>query len=234
MNRIVILAALTLFLLFAATLNAAPAGIISGKVVETMNSGGYTYVCLEKSGQKTWVAIPATQKKITVGKKMSFNPGTEMVNFESKTLKRTFESIIFSDGIADPKAAKAAASADLDSGSKGKVVKSKEKIKVAKATAANAYTVAEIYKKAKSLDKKEVAVKGKVVKVSSGIMKRNWVHIQDGTGEQKIGTHNLVVTTKDLPAVDDIVTATGTISKDKDFGAGYKYDVIMEDATIKK
>lgn len=70
--------------------------VISGKVVETMDSGGYTYVCLEKNNKKTWLAVP--QMKVVKGKNMSFQPGPEMANFESKTLKRTFDKIIFSGG----------------------------------------------------------------------------------------------------------------------------------------
>lgn len=69
----------------------------SGKVVDTMDSSGYTYVQLEKAGKKTWVAVP--QMKVTKGKTMTFKPGMEMKNFESKTLKKKFESIIFSDGV---------------------------------------------------------------------------------------------------------------------------------------
>ncbi len=69
---------------------------LSGKVVETMDSGGYTYVCLEKSGNKIWLAVP--KMKVIVGQNMSFKPGIEMVNFQSKTLKRKFDKIIFSEG----------------------------------------------------------------------------------------------------------------------------------------
>jgi len=69
---------------------------LSGKVVETMNSGGYTYVALEKNGKKTWIAIPASV--IKVGQEMTFQSGMEMRNFTSKTLNRTFDSIIFSGG----------------------------------------------------------------------------------------------------------------------------------------
>jgi len=77
--------------------NPAPADTaLSGKVVETMNSGGYTYVSLEKNGKKTWAAIPAATVK--VGQEMTLQPGAEMRNFTSKTLNRTFESIIFSGG----------------------------------------------------------------------------------------------------------------------------------------
>jgi hypothetical protein len=72
-------------------------GALTGKVVDTMDSGGYTYVQLEKAGKKSWVALPQT--KITKGKTMTFKPGMEMKNFESKTLKRKFDSIVFSDGV---------------------------------------------------------------------------------------------------------------------------------------
>ncbi len=70
---------------------------LSGKVVETMNSGGYTYVLIENNGKKTWVAAPQTTVK--VGQQVTCQPGGEMRNFTSKTLHRTFESIIFSGGI---------------------------------------------------------------------------------------------------------------------------------------
>jgi hypothetical protein len=70
---------------------------LSGKVVETMNSGGYTYVALEKDGKKTWVALP--DSKVKVGQEITCQPGMEMTNFTSKTLNRTFPSIIFSGGI---------------------------------------------------------------------------------------------------------------------------------------
>jgi hypothetical protein len=76
----------------------AQAGMsLSGKVVETMSSGGYTYVCLADGGKKTWVAVPQTAVK--VGQMVTCQPGMEMRNFTSKTLNRTFESIIFSSGI---------------------------------------------------------------------------------------------------------------------------------------
>lgn len=74
----------------------APAGL-TGKVVDTMDSGGYTYVQLEQAGKKTWLAIPQT--KVTKGKTMTFSPGMEMQNFESKSLKRKFDRIIFSGGV---------------------------------------------------------------------------------------------------------------------------------------
>ena len=70
---------------------------LTGKVVETMSSGGYTYVSLENNGKTIWVAVPQTTVK--VGQNVTCQPGMEMKNFTSKTLNRTFESVIFSGGI---------------------------------------------------------------------------------------------------------------------------------------
>jgi hypothetical protein len=107
-------------------------------------------------------------------------------------------------------------------------------IKVEKAKGSDAYTVSETYEKAGKLDKKSVSVRGKVVKVSKGIMGKNWVHLQDGSGDAGKGTNNLVATSQDVPKVGDVVTAKGTLYKDKDFGAGYVYKVIVEEATVKQ
>ena len=207
---------------------------LSGKVVKTMNAGGYTYVLLEKNGNKTWIAVP--EMKVSVGQQMAFQPGQEMLNFTSKSLNRTFDSIIFSGGPAAPQKGTADKVASAKApGSKAAVVVSDEKISVEKAAGPDTYTVSEIYAKRASLDKKTAIVRGKVVKVSKRIMGKNWIHIQDGTGNSGKGTHDLVVTTAtDAAAVGDVVTVKGTIFKDKDFGAGYKYDVIMEEATIQQ
>lgn len=204
---------------------------LSGKVIETMNGGSYTYVCLEKKGRKTWVAVP--QMQVKVGQNMAFVPGAEMKNFSSKTLNRTFESIYFSGGPLAMSASKTAAAPHDGSKSTASPAVS-GKISVEKATGPDAYTIGEIFAKKKSLDKKSAVVRGKIVKVSSGIMGKNWFHIQDGTGDSAQNTHNLVVTSQDSPAVGDVVTVKGTLYKDKDFGAGYKYDIIMEQAKIQR
>jgi len=119
-------------------------------------------------------------------------------------------------------------------GSEGaKAPAASEPITVEKAKGADACTVSEAYENAGKLDKKTVVVRGKVVKVSKGIMGRNWVHLRDGSGDAGKGTNNLVVTTQDVPNVGAVVTAKGTLHKDKDFGAGYKYRVIVEEGTVK-
>jgi len=101
--------------------------------------------------------------------------------------------------------------------------------------AVKVYKVSELFSETATLDKQKVSVKGKVVKVSAGIMGKNWIHLQDGSGTPAKRDNDLTVTTtQELPATGKIVTVTGTVAKDKDFGSGYFYPVIMENATIKK
>lgn len=211
---------------------------LAGKVLQTMNNGGYSYIYLQKAnGTKIWVAV--MQMPVTVGSQMSFKPGMEMPGFESKGLKRTFDNIVFSDGpltksaidanAPDPKKSKGASP-----GSKGARTSKEGKISVDKATGRNSTTVEGAFLNSARLDKKKVTVKGKVVKVSIGIMQKNWIHIQDGTGSQAKGTHNLVCTSSEMADVGDIVTVTGTLAKDRDFGGGYRYNAIIEKATFKK
>lgn len=115
------------------------------------------------------------------------------------------------------------------------VIYAGENVKAEKAPSARKiYKVGDLYKEKASLDMQKVTVKGKVVKVAAGIMNKNWFHIQDGSGDPAKKTNDLAITTiQDLPAVGKTVTVTGTLHKDKDFGSGYRYEVIMEEATIK-
>lgn len=99
------------------------------------------------------------------------------------------------------------------------------------AKAKGGYTVEELFAKKDTLKGKKVAVRGKVAKISEGIMGRTWIHLQDGSGKQ--GTNDITVTTNQSASVGDVVLITGNLITDKDFGAGYKYAVMIEDATVK-
>ncbi|MBW2735567.1 MAG: nucleotide-binding protein, partial [Deltaproteobacteria bacterium] len=109
-----------------------------------------------------------------------------------------------------------------------------EKVAAKVEKAKGGHTVVEIFTKRKELANKKIILRGKVTKFNAGIMKRNWLHIQDGTGAVADKTFDLTVTTQASAKVGDIVTVEGVLAVDKDFGAGYAYSVIVEKATIKK
>ena len=119
-------------------------------------------------------------------------------------------------------------------GSQKAVVPSAD-VKVEKAAGENSYSVGEIFSKGADLNGQTVVVRGKVMKVSPRIMGRNWIHLQDGTGNPADNTHDLVVTTELEPDPDwDIITMEGVLAANKDFGSGYTYAVIIEDANLKQ
>jgi hypothetical protein len=92
-------------------------------------------------------------------------------------------------------------------------------------------TVAEVFAEKDALAGKPVTFRGKVVKTNPDIMGKNWLHVRDGSGEE--GTNDLTITTAGtLPNVGDTVLVTGNVALNKDFGMGYAYDVLVEDAQV--
>jgi len=209
------------------TANAAKPSVKQGKVVETMNSGGYTYVKVAAGGGQDWYAGPETP--VTVGETVVL-PTNAMVmnNFTSNSLDRTFERIYFVGTIGKPGGAKAASTATKPRVAPPEAAPDTDFTGIEKAE--GGMTVAEIFQAGASAAGREVVLRGKVVKYSPGIMGKNWVHVRDGTGEA--GSNDITITTKDSAKVGDTVLVTGKLAADRDFGHGYKYALLIEDAKV--
>jgi len=106
-------------------------------------------------------------------------------------------------------------------------------VKVEKAEGSDAKTVAEIWASKSALKDRQVVVRAKVVKFLPSIMGKNWMHVRDGSGSHANGDDDLAVISDDPAKVGSVVTLTGTLRVDKDFGAGYQYPVIIEGAKLK-
>lgn len=107
-------------------------------------------------------------------------------------------------------------------------------VKVPKATGPDAQTVAEIIAKKTALNSKPVLVRGKVVKYTPGVMGKNWIHLQDGSGSAADGTNDVLVTTKDETKIGAVVVARGTVRTDVDLGSGYFYKVLVDEAKLQQ
>jgi len=143
-----------------------------------------------------------------------------MPNFTSKTLKRSFDEIVF----ARLRGEQATASLRRPV---PEIAVGDEPIEKAE----GGYTVAEVFANREALEGKLVKVRGRVVKVTQAIMNRNWIHLKDGTGEK--GGDKIVFRSEDQVAqVGSIVTAEGRLETEKDFGYGYRYEVLVEDASF--
>jgi hypothetical protein len=223
--------AFALFILMAAQVGASISGDMpkdsgaiphTATVEETMNSGGYTYARVSEGNKSFWIAVALMELK--EGETISFYETMMMEQFTSKTLQRTFDRILFVSAINKgdtlPKVATPVAVTD-DSQVREL------------GDAEGRFSVADVYAKAPELAGKTIEVKGKVVKISHQIMARNWVHVQDGTGE---GPTSKIVfrSIHEGVAVGDEVVAKGILELNKTFGANYYYPVIVEDSVFAK
>ena len=200
---------------------------LTGKVLERIEASPYCYLRLMTAKGEVWAAVPET--KLDKGAEVTVVNPMLMSNFESKTLKRTFPEIYFGSLSTAP------AAADPHANPHGKPTTAPaEGGKVLKAAGSEARTVAEVWAQKGRLKEKTVVLRGKVVKYNAGVMGKNWIHLQDGSGDTKKGTHDLLLTTQDMAAIGDVVTARGVVRINKDFGSGYAYEVIIEDATLVK
>ena len=210
----------------ASTQTSAAGDSFTGVVIETMDAGGYTYVLVDTGEEKIWAAGPQQSMEletfVTVGKSMP------MPEFSSESLDRTFDVLYFVTDFGEgAEQAQVEGSGDPHAGA----VTPTAPANVDLAGIATAdHTVAAIYAEKASLAGKSVRVRGKVVKALSGIMGSNWIHIKDGSGSA--GTDDLTLTTQGTAKVGDTVLITGVVALDKNFGGGYKYNLIVEDAKV--
>jgi hypothetical protein len=246
MQVIRFIAAMALLFSFGLTLAADPptpasAPPLQGKVLEVKDVETYTYLRLKTKDGEIWAAV--NKVPVKSGADVTILNPMIMKDFESKTLKRKFDRIAFGTLAGAPAASAPAAAAApgaapaLDMGAMHagmtKPVDVPD-VKVAKATGADARTVAETVAGRVSLKDKPVVIRGKVVKFTPGVMGKNWIHLRDGSGAAADGTNDLVVTTKDETKIGDVVLVKGVVRTDRDLGSGYKYAVLVEDATLQK
>jgi len=199
--------------------------VIAEEIIQT---GKYTYVLVSDENQEYWIAINKTD--ILEDETYFWSNGFEMIDFTSDELGRTFESIFFVQDFTDQPITQTAQMMPSSTTGTGKQqIAEKKDIKITPAE--GGITIAELFAQKESYNGKTVKICGEVVKFSPKIMGRNWVHIQDGTkdGDQ----YDLTITTQVFINVGDVVTFEGVVALDKDFGAGYFYDVILENAVIK-
>ena len=194
-------------------------------VKEVLNANAYTYLLVTEAEKEYWIAVPKTE--VTIGKTYTYIGGMEMKKFESKDLKRTFDSVFFVEGLTDPnppattertsEAPKATSSTQLSKG-----------ITLAK----GGISLFDLFSTRDKLAGKTVILTGKVVKFMPQIMNKNWIHLQDGTSYN--GFNDITITSLEKIKVDDIVSLKGTVVLNKDLGSGYKYDILIEDAVLVK
>ena len=220
--------------------------VLKSTIIEFQDVKDYTYLHLKDSTGQIWAAIPKTP--VETGKEIELSNIIVMKDFQSKTLDKTFDIILFAipsiknqthqkmpgktmSGM--PPGSMPQGSTPNGMGASQPKITLKE-IKLSKATGKDAYSIEEVYSQKKELSKKTVTVRAKVVKFLPSIMGKNWIHIQDGTGSAETKTHDITVSTLDTAEVGDEVIVHGTLEINKNLGSMHSFAVIIEDASLTK
>ncbi|MBU1424840.1 MAG: nucleotide-binding protein [Gammaproteobacteria bacterium] len=214
-----------------AAMPTAPAVSMTGKVLEVKDVDSYTFLRLKTRDGELWAAVMTA--KVRKGSTVTVENGVVMNNFHSKALNKTFPTILF--GTLGSATAMAPTGHGLGTAYPlvpGKKLETINEAPVAKASGANAYTVSEIVTSSADLKDKTVQLRGRVVKFNPSIMGKNWIHLRDGSGSATDDTNDILVTSQSETRVGDVVTVKGTVRTDKDFGSGYAYKVLIEEATL--
>lgn len=193
---------------------------------EVIQSSNYTYVRVAEENKELWIAI--ARRDVEIGKSYYYEPSIEMTDFVSKELKRTFPTILFVDKFSDQPINAAVKFTIADSLKGVQPAVAKEGVKIERAE--GGINIAELYAKQESYAGKTVKIRGEVIKFSAEIMGKNWVHLQDGSNNN--GSFDITITTNDLTKIGDVVTFEGIVTLKKDFGAGYFYEVIIENGKL--
>ncbi len=213
--------------------SAGETSTLNGTLREQLPVAPYVYVRLETADGEIWAAV--NEAPLTLGQPVTVYNAFAMDQFESQTLGRTFDRIYF--GSLVPVSAPATET-DLAHGSGAVPATPQEAYvnvgSIKRATGDNARAINELWSEKAQLDGATVTVRGVVVKYNAAVMGKNWIHLQDGSGDATLGTHDLAVTSSAETAVGDTVTITGVVRTNQDLGAGYVYTLLVEQATLTK
>lgn len=204
-------------------LTLLPPGNHRAEVVEVVQASSYTYLLLDEDGSEYWIAV--NRDEYAVGDVVYHLTGMEMKNFESKDLGRTFEQIYFVQDIGDQPFGETMEMVKGQTEPQKPILK---KMEVEVETPEGGITIGELYANMADYDGKTVIVRGKVTKVNQAILDRNWIHIQDGSGDEN--HFDLTITTLHNPEKGAVVTYRGKVALNRDFGMGYSYELLLEDA----
>ena len=208
-----------------------PAGMVRGTVVETMDAAGYTYVLLDTGDGQLWFASQPVP--MAVGDVVQTDTGLAMEDFTSNALGRSFDVIYFAETFQNLSAGAVPEGSPQTGLPPGHPVKPAQ---FEDAIAVEAFEegkdIAWVYANGDSLAGQPVTLRGQVVKYNANILGTNFLHIRDGSGDAADGSNDIIVTTQAEVAVGQTIVVSGTVVLDKDYGAGYSYPLLVEEATV--
>ncbi len=223
---LLILIALSVYIIGPKNKEVAPGSTHEVVVTEVLQANNYTYLHVKEKRNTEWLAVPSMIA--SVGDTYYYTGGMVMENFESKDLGRVFDAILFLEQVYQSPPTPNAASTPSSTEHTGAVQDPKMNFEIDPLE--DGISIADLYSNKEKYKGKIVKVRGAVTKFNPDIMSLNWIHIQDGTHfEEK---YDLTITTDQAAETGTVVIVEGKVILDKDFGYGYFYEVLMEDAKV--
>ncbi|NNL90857.1 MAG: hypothetical protein HKO66_01360, partial [Saprospiraceae bacterium] len=193
------------------------------EVLEVLPTEKYVYLNVKEIGQDKkeddlfWIA--SLKQEVQIGEKYTYKGGLLKTNFESKEHNRIFDKVYLVSNLIPLNGAKQAAV---------KKPKSTAPTSNQNVDVEGSITIADLIKNADKYEGQTVQLSGTCKKINPNIMNRNWIHLIDGTMDD----YDLVITSNTMVPEGHFVTLKGTLNRNVDFGAGYTYDIIIENAEL--
>jgi hypothetical protein len=192
-------------------------------VNEVLPTSKYVYLFVNEGDEKFWVAT--VKQEVNVGDSYMYKGGIMKKNFESKEYNRVFDVVYLVTNLVPinrtPKSesnkAEVESSQQEDITEKGELIEHEGSIKIN-----------ELVSNPQKYKGQTIQLTGRVNKINPNIMKRNWIHLQDGSKDD----YDLVITSNTFVPEGSIITIQGVVTLNIDFGAGYKYDILVENGEL--
>lgn len=185
------------------------------KVLEVLPTEKYIYLKVVENEEEYWVA--AGKQNVEVGDRYFFRGGLLKTNFESKEYNRVFEKVYLVSKLVSENHGQ---SSHNNTPSK-EIKKDIEKVE-------GSLLIKEIIEQASALEGKEVQITGECTKLNANIMGRNWIHLKDGSKDD----YDFIITSEQAIPEGHVATLKGTLALNRDFGSGYRYEILIENGTI--
>jgi hypothetical protein len=203
--------------------------IHSIKVLEIIPASNYVYLKVKEENDQFWIATK--KREINLDSTYFYREALLKTEFKSKIHDRVFDSIWFVTKLVTQMHG-----ARYTSGTTDNIQISEKKEEPVEVTSdENKNITYKVYPEISAFlddpnkfEGQAVQLKGKCVKVNSNIMNKNWIHLKDGSQDD----FDLIITTNMSAQEGDIITIQAMVALNKDYGAGYSYDLILENGVI--
>jgi hypothetical protein len=216
-------------------IDAPPVLLHTVLVKEVIQAGGYTYLRVDEEGKEEWIAI--VKQQANPGEYYTYEDATPMKQFKSRELERTFDEVLFvakltrSESVTGQEAGKR--NSKLNVAGKSNFDNNSSSKRHGKSSANNkVIKLSSLFKNKEFHTNKIVRVSGEVTKFNANILGKNWIHLEDGSSVP--GKSDILITMEEEVAVGDKIIVEGQFTVDRDFGSGYKFDVMIENAKLIK